>query len=154
MKKKLVLFFAGILLVSMTGCGSSQVSRTNQISVLSATTGQQPESQSASKNDLTDLYQEMLVTALDPYIQKSVAEYYNCKYVMAPPYVVKVMEAKRPSVDQMYELKLEAEPYIGPHDQVGIDRLTMAISPTEINIISFQHLKSFSLPPSLQPLLR
>jgi hypothetical protein len=71
--------------------------------------------------------------------------------VFAPPYVVQVMEATRPTTDQTYELGLEVEPYTGPHDEVGIDHITMRISPTEIDIVKFEHIKSFTLPPNLQP---
>jgi hypothetical protein len=105
----------------------------------------------------TEIYQEMLITALDPYIQKSVTEYYGKIYgyskmgVFAPPYVVQVMGATRPTADQTYELRLEVEPYTGPHDEVGIDHITMRISPTEIDIVKFEHIKSFPLPPNLQP---
>jgi hypothetical protein len=105
----------------------------------------------------TELYQEMLITALDPYIQKSVTEYYGKidgygkMGVFAPPYVVQVMEATRPTADQTYDLGLEVEPYTGPHDEVGMDHITMRISPTEIDIVKFEHIKSFLLPPNLQP---
>jgi hypothetical protein len=105
----------------------------------------------------TEIYQEMLITALDPYIQKSVTEYYgkidgySKMGVFALPYVVQVMGATRPTADQTYELRLEVEPYTGPHDEVGIDHITMRISPTEIDIVKFEHIKSFPLPPNLQP---
>ncbi len=102
----------------------------------------------------TELYQEMLITALYPYIQKSVTEYYNSKDVLAPPYAVQVVEATRPTAEQVYELRLEVEPYAGPHDSVGIDRITMRISPTAIDVVSFEHIESFPLPSNLQSLVK
>ncbi len=98
-----------------------------------------------------NLYQKMLIAALDPYIQKSVRDYYGRKDVLAPPYVVKVLDATNPTGNQVtFELKLQAEPYVGPHDPVGIDDITLKISPTEINVMNFEHIKSFTLPPNMQ----
>ncbi len=77
----------------------------------------------------------------------------RCGAVLAYPYMVKVMEARR-TEGQIYEVKLEVEPCIGPHDPVGIDHLTMRISPTKIDILKFEHVKSFSLPPDLQSLIQ
>jgi|GEM_PF-4908437 hypothetical protein len=102
----------------------------------------------------TELYQEMLITALDPYIQKSVMGYYNSQYVLAPPYVVKVMAVTRPTAEQVYEFSIEVEPYIGSHYPVGIDHITIRISPTGIDVVNFEHIKSFPLPPDLQSLIQ
>jgi hypothetical protein len=102
----------------------------------------------------TEPYQEMLITALDPYIQKSVTGYYNSQYVLAPPYVVKVMAATRPTAEQVYEFSIEVEPYIGSHYPVGIDHITIRISPTGIDVVNFEHIKSFPLPPDLQSLIQ
>jgi hypothetical protein len=98
-----------------------------------------------------NVYQKMLITALDPYIQKSARDYYGRKDVLAPPYMVKVLETTNPTGDQaVFELKLQVEPYVGPHDSVGIDDITLKISPTEINVMNFEHIKSFTLPPNMQ----
>ena len=137
-----------LMIVSVFYIRTNMVGQTGNHVVLA-----QPQTGSAEKN----LYREILITALDPYIQQAVSDYYGKnvsnyygKYVMAPPYMVRVMDAKKNNNEQIYDVTFEVEPYIGPHDEVGIDQMTLSISPIKIDVTDFKHIKSFSLPSNMQ----
>ena len=34
-------------------------------------------------------------------------------------------------------------PYTGPHNSVGVDRITISIDSSEIKVLKFKHLQSF-----------
>ncbi len=105
-----------------------------------------------------ELYQDNYISLLMPYIQKEVASYYSKILKSTPhvaPYDVNVLDVKRPNGYRsfVFELKLKVIPYVGPHIGVGVDYITMKIASRKITIESFEHIKSYNLPPHYQHLL-
>lgn len=47
-------------------------------------------------------------------------------------------------------IKLQVKPFLGAHNTVGLDEMTIKIGGDNPKIISFEHIKSFPLPPQLE----
>ena len=105
-----------------------------------------------------ELYQDIYISLLMPYIEKEVASYYSNILKETPqvaPYYVYVLDAKRPNGYRsfLFELKLKVIPYVGPHIGVGVDYITIKIASRKVTIENFKHINTYSLPPNYQHLL-
>ena len=105
-----------------------------------------------------ELYQDIYISLLMPYIEKEVASYYSNILKETPqvaPYYVNVLDAKRPNGYRsfLFELKLKVIPYVGPHIGVGVDYITIKIASRKVTIENFKHINTYSLPPNYQHLL-
>ena len=89
-----------------------------------------------------ELSQDIFMTLLHPYIEKSVEDYYG-PGVLVDPWDVKVLSVERPNGyrTSLFLLQLEATPYVHSHLGVGIDRITFRISTGEITVEKFEHIK-------------
>lgn len=47
-------------------------------------------------------------------------------------------------------IKLRIRPFVGAHNTIGIDEITMRISPIKTGVEEFKHIKSFDIPPHLK----
>lgn len=101
------------------------------------------------------LYHDMLMTLLGPEIDIKVNEYYSKVITVKPtvyPYQIEVIKAERIGEFRTFHflLVLEVTPVVGPHLQVGKDRLTFeiapGINPNQIKLIKFEHLETSELP--------
>lgn len=104
------------------------------------------------EGSIEELYQDIFVTLLLPYIDKEVEDYYGTPYAVAP-YLVNILSVERPNSYRTFGfiIKLEVLPYTGPHNTVGIDHITIRVrSGPKIDIEKFEHIKSFELPPRIQ----
>ncbi|MBU5677926.1 DUF3888 domain-containing protein [Alkaliphilus sp. MSJ-5] len=95
-----------------------------------------------------ELYQDIFVTLLLPFIDKAVEEYYGSSYNVAP-YDVEVLSIERPNAYRTFafKIKLKVMPYIGPHLYAGEDHITISLELDEVRIIEFEHIKGYELPP-------
>ncbi|QUH20293.1 DUF3888 domain-containing protein [Alkaliphilus sp. B6464] len=95
-----------------------------------------------------ELYQDIFVTLLLPFIDKAVEDYYGLSY-NAAPYDVEVLSIERPNGYRtfVFQIKLKVMPYIGPHLYVGEDHITISLELNEVKVIEFKHVKSYELPP-------
>lgn len=100
------------------------------------------------EGSVEELYQDIFVTLLLPYIDKAVDDYYGVPYTVAP-YWIKILSVERPKGYRTFHfiVKIETTPYTGPHNSVGVDHITIKVSagPTVI-IEKFEHIKSYELP--------
>lgn len=97
---------------------------------------------------IEELYQDIFVTFLLPYIERAVDDYYGVPYTVAP-YGVKILNVERLNGYRSFKfvVKLEIMPYIGPHNSVGIDHITIQVSAgPKVTIEKFEHIKSYVLP--------
>ena len=115
----------------------------------------------APKQSQQELYQDVFVTLLDPYIQKALDDYYGQLLAISPmnsPEYVKILNIERPMGYRSFSfiIKLQIEPYVGPHDSIGIDQLTISVGAGEgeVKIEKFEHVKSYNLPSNLQELIK
>ncbi|MCB2357095.1 DUF3888 domain-containing protein [Clostridium estertheticum] len=112
------------------------------------------------KQSREELYQDIFISLLLPYIQKEVDTYYS-KYLtdtpMVAPYTVYVLSAERPNGYRsiVFNIKLKVNSYIGPHLGVGLDYITVIVGGTgDIEIKKFEHIKSYELPPNYQNIIK
>ncbi|MBZ9626444.1 DUF3888 domain-containing protein [Clostridium sp. FP2] len=112
------------------------------------------------KQSREELYQDIFISLLLPYIQKEVDNYYS-KYLtdtpMVAPYTVYVLSAERPKGYRsfVFNIKLRVNSYIGPHLGVGLDYITVIVGGTgDVEIKKFEHIKSYELPPNYQNLIK
>lgn len=98
-----------------------------------------------------ELYKDMFVTALHPHIDKAIAEYYgqSLRYGLES---VDIQEIKRPYGYRTFEfeVKLQVKPFVGAHNTVGTDNITITLQPGQIEVEKFEHIQSFELPRHLQ----
>lgn len=105
-----------------------------------------------AKGSTEELYQDVYVTLLYPYIQKAVDAYYKPYFKDSPgvaPYMVDVLSIDRPNGYRTFEfiVKLQVMPYFGPHLEVGVDNITFRIGAgNEVQLEKFEHIKSSELP--------
>jgi hypothetical protein len=106
-----------------------------------------------------ELYQDIFISLLLPYIQNEVDKYYS-KYLIQPPtvapYTVYVLSAERLNGYRtfIFRLKLQVDSYIGPHISVGTDYITVTVGGTgDVKIEKFEHIKSYVLPPNYEDII-
>ena len=107
-----------------------------------------------------ELYQDIFLSLLLPYIQEEVDKYYS-KYLtttpMVAPYTVYVLKAERQNGYRSFrfDLKLRVDSYIGPHIGVGIDHITVTVGGSgDVEVNKFEHIKSYELPPNYQHIIK
>jgi hypothetical protein len=107
-----------------------------------------------------ELYQDIFISLLLPYIQNEVDKYYS-KYLIDPPmvapYTVYVLSAERPNGYRtfFFRLKLQVDSYIGTHNSVGLDYITVTVGGSgDVKIEKFEHIKSYVLPPNYEDIIK
>lgn len=107
-----------------------------------------------------ELYQDIFVSLLDPYIQKAINDYY-LKYFKGPPlfapYSVNILNVERPNGYRtfLFIIKLQVSPYFGPHLVVGTDNITIKVDASgKAQVEKFEHIESFELPPHYQGVVK
>lgn len=110
----------------------------------------------SSQGSKEELYQDIYITLLMPYIDKAINSFYEKYFTYLPgadPYFVNILSIERPNGYRTYFfiLKLEVLPYIGPHISVGRDQITIEIKyGSKPKVIKFEHDESYPLPPNYQ----
>lgn len=97
-----------------------------------------------------ELYHDMFVMLLLPYIDHHINEYYTALLTELPvvyPYMVDVIHAERADGYRSFKflVTLEVTPVIGPHIAVGKDRLTFEIG-GETTLTTYEHIETYELP--------
>jgi hypothetical protein len=109
------------------------------------------------------LYHDMLLTLLGPEIDGTINEYYSKIINVKPtvyPYQIEVIKAERIGESRTFHfwLVLEVTPVVGPHIQVGKDRITFELAPginqSQYTLVKFEHLETFNLPTHWQHIIR
>ncbi|HEX7065050.1 MAG TPA: DUF3888 domain-containing protein [Bacillales bacterium] len=105
------------------------------------------------------LYRDIFISMLVPNIEKQVNQYYSEILTMDPvvyPYYVFVEDAERLYGFRSFAFKvtLKVIPVVGPHIQVGVDRLVFEIRIPEVELKEYEHLKTEKLPPHWQHILK
>lgn len=107
-----------------------------------------------------ELYQDIFISLLLPHIESEVDKYYS-KYLIEPPvvapYTVYVLSAERPNGYRsfVFKLKLQVDSYIGPHNSVGTDYITVTVGGSGgVKIEKFEHIKSYKIPPNYEHIIK
>ena len=109
-----------------------------------------PYEYTPKEGSIEELYKDMIVTLIEPYISSEVESHYG--YPL--PYDlfdIKFSTVERPNYRSFtFIIKLQIRPFVGPHDTIGIDDITIKISPSKTRVEKFEHIKSFPIPQNLK----
>ncbi|WP_097027339.1 DUF3888 domain-containing protein [Clostridium peptidivorans] len=154
MKKKIIIvFMIGVLVFSLSSNGYAYVCA-DRIKPLVSNPYIPPE------KSREELYQDIFMTLLLPYIQDEVDKYYKEYLTTSPtvaPYDVTILKADRVNGYRGFDfrLKIELHPYVGPHLDVGTDYITLRVNPIDnVKVEKFEHIKSWELPPYYQNVIK
>lgn len=107
-----------------------------------------------SVNEEIELYRNLFITLLHPYVEEAIDNYYNdyLKYLPREDlFDYNILSIKRiPNHNYSYVIKLEVVPFVGPHLSVGIDHITLTLDLNGVKVLKFKHIKSYPLPPHYQ----
>jgi hypothetical protein len=106
----------------------------------------------------TDKYQEMLSYLLNPYLQDEIDKYYSEYLTISPTVYTYYPYTEVLNVEKMYSgqyhIKLRIKSVTGPHIQVGTDNITLKIGPRKVEVVKFEHIKSFELPENYEKYIK
>ncbi len=153
MRKKIIIFLILLLMfqISTNHYAYEDINITNALVV---------EPYIPPEKSREELYQDIFITLLLPYIQAEVDKYYEEYLFTSPivaPYDVIILDAERLNEYRGFDLRLKIElhPYIGPHNDVGLDYITIRVSPiVNVKIEKFEHIRSYELPPNYQDIIK
>jgi hypothetical protein len=98
----------------------------------------------------TETFKNMVITLIKPYVDNAIADYYS-EYMVCPPredpFSYEFLSIVKNS-NYSYTLKLQVQPFVGPHNSVGLDHITLKIDTEGVTIEKYEHLKSYDLPPN------
>ncbi|MDR3602907.1 MAG: DUF3888 domain-containing protein [Desulfosporosinus sp.] len=151
-----------LLVVNTTGCSRKVEAEAVKVPVSKVTIS--PEStDKAPEHSQEELYQDIFVTLLAPYIQTAINDYYKQYLTTSPNYSpdsIEILKVERPMGYRsfLFTLKLQVKPYVGPHLDVGVDQLTIHVGSGEgeVKVEKFEHVKSYydSLPPNYKGIIK
>ena len=155
MKKTTIVFsIALILVLSLSSMVSGQNTNLPRAEVL-LSSGDNP---TINKEPKGDLYYNLFVTILYPYVQKAIDNFYGEYMTYLPseaPYGYELIKIeKTPELNYSFTVVLEVQPYVGPHLSVGRDRITFSIDLDGVKVKQFEHLESYELPPNYQSIIK
>lgn len=102
------------------------------------------------EGSVEELYKDILVTLLEPYITKEINKHYG-KPLQYDLFLIEFLKIERPEYRSFtFLIKLEVQPFVGAHNTIGIDEITIKVSPVETQVKKFEHIKSFPIPPHLK----
>ncbi|WP_238881281.1 DUF3888 domain-containing protein [Clostridium sp. YIM B02551] len=148
MKKILVSSFLVLLITFNNTAKAAAVSMANNMKTMINNPYKE------SKYSQEELYQDILFSMLTPYIQKAVDDYYRELLTVTPivdPMSIKILRVDRPNGYRTFYFIIETQvmPYIGPHNSVGTDNVTISVGGIgEVKILKFKHIEDHPLPPN------
>lgn len=102
------------------------------------------------EGSIEELYKDIIVTLIEPYITNEVKAHYG-QLLQYDLFNIKFLKIERPSYRSFdFTIKLQIMPFVGAHNTVGIDDVTIRISPIKTQVEEFKHIKSFPIPPHLK----
>ena len=153
-KTTIVTSIALILVISLSFMVSGQNTNLPRAEVL-LSSGDNP---TINKEPKGDLYYQLLVTILYPYVQKAIDNFYGEYMTYLPgeaPYGYELIKIeKTPELNYSFTVVIEVQPYVGPHLSVGRDRITFSIDLDGVKVKNFEHLESYELPPNYQSIIK
>ena len=107
------------------------------------------------EKSLEELYQDVSMMMLLPYIQKEVNNYYEKITGYSPsvdPWWIDMISIERPYGYRSFTfiIKLKVNPYLGAHNSIGVDHITIRVSYDKVEILNYEHIKDYPIPPWLQ----
>lgn len=111
------------------------------------------------KESTEELYQDVFLALLMPYIKTEVERYYSTYMSQTPlvdPYSIYINSISRPNGYRsfVFDISLQVNPYIGPHILVGTDNIDFTVEGNgRVKVKNFEHIKSYDLPPNYEHIM-
>lgn len=103
-----------------------------------------------SEGSIEELYKDIIVTLLEPVITNEITTHYG-RPLLYDLFDVDFLNIERPNYRSFsFIIKLRIMPFVGSHNTIGTDEITIKLSPGETKVEEFKHIQSFSLPPNLK----
>ena len=98
-----------------------------------------------------ELYKDIIAILIEPYIDKEIEKYYGKQY-MYDLWDMKFLKINR--IDGYrsfaFTITVKVRPFIGAHNTIGIDEMTIRIGAEHPTVENFKHIQSFEIPKNLQ----
>lgn len=137
----MVTTFLGYLCISRYTITANMIEADHQL-LIHFEPGKSPE------GSLEELYRDVFMSFVTPYIKEAVCDYYKQPFNV-DLWSSKILSIERPNGYRtfFFILKIEVQPYYGPHNSVGVDQITLTIgSSGKVTIKKFEHIKTYELP--------
>lgn len=142
MKKSLVICCFLMLFVSSPTIISAHEPITNAKNGI-------PYKYTPDEGSIEELYKDIIVTLLLPCIDDEIEKHYG--KVQFDLFRLDFLEIERPRYRSFsFLIKVQVKPFIGAHNEIGIDELVIRVKPTEVKVEKYEHIKSFPPPPHLE----
>ncbi len=155
---KKILIVASMTFILILSVSTSMVSSRNTNLPRAEVQFGSENNQIITKEPKEQLYYDLFITMLYPYVEKSIDNYYDEYMTYLPgeaPYSYKFIKIeKTPELNYSFTIVLEVQPYVGPHLSVGRDRITFNIDIDGVKVKKFEHLESYELPPNYQNIIK
>lgn len=97
----------------------------------------------SNKQSNEELYSEIIISLLDPYIENAISVYYGGP-TPYDPWTIKIVNITKPYDKRLYNVVLNVTPYTGPHIQLGEDQIAFTINVNgNVLVNKFEHLKTY-----------
>jgi hypothetical protein len=110
-----------------------------------------PYEYTPKEGSIEELYKDIIARLIVPYIDKEILKYYG------RPYMYDLWNMKFLNIQRLegyrsfaFTIRVEVQPFIGAHNTVGIDEMTIRIEGDTPTVENFKHIKSFPIPKYLQ----
>lgn len=98
------------------------------------------------KDSKEKLYQYTIQSFLSPYIDKAIDDYYGQGF-QQDPWDNKILNIEGAENLSYFILKIEVQPYFGPHRWVGVDHITIRVTVNgDVKVEKFEHIKTLEIP--------
>ncbi|MTK10771.1 MAG: DUF3888 domain-containing protein [Clostridiaceae bacterium] len=109
-----------------------------------------PYEYTPKEGSMEELYKDIIVTFLEPYISSEVETHYG-RPLQYDLFDIKFLKIERPNYRSFeFIIKLQIRPFVAAHNTIGIDDITIRISPGKTKVEEFKHIKTFPIPPHLK----
>lgn len=110
-----------------------------------------PYEYNPQEGSIEELYKDIIVRLIEPYVTKEIEQYYG------KPYLYDLWNMKFLQINRLngyrsftFTITVEVRPFIGAHNTIGVDKMTIRIERENPTVENFKHIKSFPIPKHLQ----
>ncbi|MHC1683384.1 MAG: DUF3888 domain-containing protein [Clostridiaceae bacterium] len=101
-----------------------------------------PEKYTPSEGSIEELYKDIIVTLIEPYISKEIENYYGTP-LQYDLFDMEFLKIERPNYRSFtFKIVVQVKPFVGAHNTIGIDEATIMVSPVKTEVINFKHIKT------------
>lgn len=106
-----------------------------------------PYEYTPKEGSVEELYKDIISRLIEPYVSKEIANYYGRPY-MYQLGSIRFLKIERPLGYRSFAftITVEVQPFVGAHNTIGTDEMTIKIEGETPTVENFKHIKSFPYP--------